>query len=121
MSSSANGSPSRRRAVPPVARNASLRLRGLHVPIVWPAAPPAGLLVLLGAEPSRELAERHGVVILCAAPDDGATVIAWAADHAAELGVTGPLLLAGEGAEALARRARDEGWPDVALARDTHR
>jgi len=101
--------------MPQAARSASLRLRGLRVPIVWPAAPPAGLLVLLGAEPSQELADRHGVVILCAAPDDGAAVVAWAADHAAALGATGPLLLAGEGADALVRRTCDEGWPEVRL------
>jgi acetyl esterase len=70
-----------------------------------------------------------GVVVLsptsrAAAPDgpalaDALAAVHWAADHAAELGADpGRLLLAGTGvggrlAAAVARRARDDGWPAV--------
>jgi acetyl esterase len=70
-----------------------------------------------------------GVVVLsptsrAAAPDgaalaDALAAVHWAADHAAELGADpGRLLLAGTGvggrlAAAVARQARDDGWPAV--------
>ena len=68
-----------------------LRLRGQHVPIVWPTDAPRGLLVLVGAQATRELADRYGAVVLSASADNAETVIAWATDHASELGVTGPV------------------------------
>jgi acetyl esterase/lipase len=53
-----------------------------------------------------------------AAIDDWAAAVRWAADHARQLGADpGRLLVAGTGAggslaDAVARRARDDGWPE---------
>jgi acetyl esterase len=101
-----------------------------------PATAPA-LLVLLPGRYSddvdalcRGACADVGVVVLSptpgAAPDPRGTALAdalaavhWAADHAAELGADpGRLLLAGTGvggrlAAAVARQARDDGWPAV--------
>ncbi len=54
-----------------------------------------------------------------AALEDSTAAVHWAADHAGELGADpGQLLLAGTGiggglAAAVARRARDDGWPAI--------
>ena len=51
--------------------------------------------------------------------EDSAAAVRWAADHAAQLGADpGRLLVAGTGtggpvANAVARRARDDGWPEI--------
>jgi len=72
---------------------------------------------VLGDEP---LGEALGAITLNAPIDEGAAALEWLADHAAELGADGPLLLAGvgEGAAAaaaeLAARARENGWPPIA-------
>jgi acetyl esterase/lipase len=109
-------------------RSAQLRLRGGGGLLVWPAAVPSGLMILLvdagetesGERLCRALSQALGVIALCRGLDDGATAIEWAADHAAQLGAEGArLLLAGVHggagvAAALAVRARDDGWPDIA-------
>lgn len=54
-----------------------------------------------------------------AAIEDSTTAVRWAADHAAQLGADpGRLLVAGTGAggplaDAVARRAEDDGWPRI--------
>jgi acetyl esterase len=54
-----------------------------------------------------------------AAIEDSTAAVRWAADHAAQLGADpGRLLVAGTGAggplaSAVARRARDDGWPEI--------
>ncbi len=54
-----------------------------------------------------------------AAIEDSTVAVRWAADHAAQLGADpGRLLVAGTGAggplaDAVARRARDDGWPEI--------
>jgi hypothetical protein len=111
-------------------QDAELRLRGgVDVHVTWP---PAGgtapaLLVLLpgtsqGAPIWRELCVRIPAVVL-AVPTAGLReareALEWGADHAAELGADARrLLLAADhgGAglvAALARQARDRGWPPI--------
>jgi acetyl esterase len=109
----------------------------LHDPVTAPA-----LLVLLPGRDSggdvdavdalcRGVCAEIGVVVLSptyrpvapdphtAALEDSLATVHWAADHAAELGADpGRLLLAGTGiggrlAAAVARQARDDGWPAV--------
>ena len=124
--------------MPPPGRSAHLRLRSgdgpLGAQLVWPAATPAGIMILLvdAGEPAasahgdyicRSISETLGVVSLsaaCAGLEDGATAIEWTADHAAQLGADDArgVLLAGlhagaAMAAALAIQARDNGWPDV--------
>jgi len=119
--------------VTPPRPSAQLRLRGgdLGAQLIWPAGPPTGTLVLLvGADEAahgesicRALSDALGVVALsvpCRGADDGATAVEWAADHAAQIGADGARLILGglhagaDAAAALAVRARDEGWPDIA-------
>jgi acetyl esterase/lipase len=130
-------------------RVADLRLRGasaMPVRVRWPTgARTAGPLAVFlpdldtqnGVDPADdELCQRLcagvGAVVLCAplrsarlgssdsSLERAATVLEWAADHAAELGADpNRLLLAGSGAGAaasvvLALRARDRGWPRIA-------
>ena len=109
----------------------------LHDPVTAPA-----LLVLLPGRDSggdvdavdalcRGVCAEIGVVVLSptyrpvapdphtAALEDSLATVHWAADHAAELGAEpGRLLLPGTGiggrlAAAVARQARDDGWPAV--------
>ena len=47
------------------------------------------LVLLVGAGDAPALAHEHGVVVLCGAINDGPTLLAWAADHATELGSSG--------------------------------
>jgi acetyl esterase len=112
-------------------------------PVLGDGAAPA-LLVLLPGDVTgaggldridalcRGVCARVGVVVLSvthrsAAPDipaaaleDSTAAVHWAADHAAQLGADpGRLLVAGTGiggplARAVARRARDDGWPTIA-------
>jgi acetyl esterase len=105
-------------------------------------AAPALLVLLHGNGPGADGLDRldalcrgvcaHvGVVVLSVAhrseasgaPDagieDSMAAVRWAADHAAQLGADpGRLLVAGTGgggalADAVARRARDDGWPEI--------
>jgi acetyl esterase len=107
----------------------------------WPApndpvTAPALLLLLLGGDSDdvdalcRGASADIGVVVLSptsraasdpsgAALADALAAVHWAADHAADLGADpGRLLLAGTGvagrlAAAVARQAREDGWPAV--------
>ncbi|MGH2476335.1 MAG: alpha/beta hydrolase fold domain-containing protein, partial [Candidatus Limnocylindrales bacterium] len=71
-----------------------------------------GVVVL--SPTSRPATDPHGAALA-----DALAAVHWAADHAAELGADpGRLLLAGTGvggrlAAAVARQARDDGWPAV--------
>ena len=110
--------------------DADLRLRGLDVRVMWPPASPAVpalLVVLPGASADapvwRELGARIPAVILSvrgASLAGACEALEWGADHAAELGADPErLLLAADhgGAglvAALARHARDRGWPPIA-------
>ena len=109
--------------------NAELHLRrGVRAGVTWPAAPaerpPLVVLARAGgdADPhlARELAARVPAVVLAVAAGGARETLEWGADHAAELGADpGRIVLAGEhrGATeiaALAREARDRGWPRIA-------
>ena len=117
-----------------LSQDAELHLRGgVRARVTWPpatAADPPPLLVLVpgrgeqaDAELCRELAIRIPAVVLAPAPGTfGAAreALEWGADHAAELGADADqIVLAGDhrGATvvaALARHARDRGWPAIA-------
>jgi hypothetical protein len=114
-----------------LSQHADLHLRrGGDIQVTWPPATPErpALLVVLpgesvGAPIWEELCVRIPAVVL-AVPDPSferaREVLEWAADHADELGADpGRLLLAADhgGAgliAALARHARDRGWPPIA-------
>jgi alpha/beta hydrolase fold len=109
---------------------ADLHLRGVDVQVMWPpsASEPPALLVVLPGESAgapiwRELSARIPAVVLAvpfARVDEAREALEWGADHAAELGADPRrLLLAADhgGAglvAALARHARDRGWPPIA-------
>jgi alpha/beta hydrolase fold len=109
------------------AQHADLRLRGgVDVEVTWPPAPPeapALLVVVTGAsEVWQELSRRIPAVLLTVrgATFEGAReALEWGADHAHELGADPSRLLlgadrAGTGlAAAVARHARDRGWPAI--------
>ena len=108
--------------------SAELRLPGVPgARLVWPPAKPTATLVVLAEEQGeplcRELARRCGVLALCVpcrGPQDGTAALEWTADHAVQLGAAGPLKLTGVGAgagyaQAVAARAREQGWPAVEL------
>jgi acetyl esterase len=113
-----------------IALDADLRLRGLDVQVTWPPATgetPALLIVLpgesAGAPLWRQLAAGIPAVLLAVRGRrlaDACEALEWGADHAAELGADPRrLLLAADhgGAglvAALARHARDRGWPPIA-------
>ena len=116
---------------PTISLDADLRLRGgLDVQVTWPAAtrePPALLVVLPGASEDapiwRRIATAIPAVLLAVRGRrfaDAREALEWGADHAAELGADPRrLLLAADhgGAglvAALARHARDRGWPPIA-------
>jgi alpha/beta hydrolase fold len=109
--------------------HAELRLRGgLAVEVTWPPAQherPALLVVLAGqaAPVWPELSRRIPAVLLTvrgARFADAREALEWGADHADELGADPSrlLLAADRGAAgllaALARHARDRGWPPIA-------
>ena len=113
------------------APNAELRLRGgVAVEVTWPLEPPEtpALLVVVGGAGKAvpiwpTLARGIPAVLLDvrgAGFDDACEALEWGADHAEELGADpSRLLLAAEHAgaglvSALARHARDRGWPPVA-------
>jgi alpha/beta hydrolase fold len=117
-----------------LSQDAELHLRGgVRARVTWPPATAADrppLLVLVpgrgeqaDADLCRELAIRIPAVVLAAAPGTfGAAreALEWGADHAGELGADADqIVLAGDhrGATevaALARHARDRGWPAIA-------
>ncbi len=117
-----------------LSQDAELHLRGgVRARVTWPPATAAArppLLVLVppreeqaDADLCRELAIRIPAVVIAAAPGTFAAAreaLEWGADHAAELGADGSrIVLAGahRGATvvaALARQARDRGWPAIA-------
>jgi alpha/beta hydrolase fold len=112
-----------------VAQHADLRLRGgVDVKVTWPPAtpePPALLVVLAGKSDApiwQELCLRIPAVLLTVRGlrfGEACEALEWGADHADELGADpSRLLLAADhgGAglvAALARHARDRGWPPV--------
>jgi hypothetical protein len=74
----------------------SLRLGAAEIGVVWPTSKPAGVLVLLG-DPARApvFADELQAVVLCAThPADAEHALAWAGDHASELGAAGRLYIA---------------------------
>jgi alpha/beta hydrolase fold len=111
-------------------QQADLRLRRVDVRVTWPPSSdetPALLVVLPGASDGApiwsELSARIPAVSLavrCARFDEAREALEWGADHAAELGADPRhLVLAADhgGAgliAALARHARDRGWPRIA-------
>lgn len=117
-----------------LSQDADLHLRGgVRARVTWPPATPVApppLLVFLpprgeGADPHlcAELAVQLPAVVLTA--DSGSfraarEALEWGADHAAELGADPHrILLVGEhrgatAVAALAREARDRGWPEIA-------
>jgi acetyl esterase len=120
-------------------RIADMQLRGNTSPgpvrVYWPSQPASHQVPLLvfcivgaGAETAcRILSEDAGLVVLAVRCDlagvhDGLNVLAWAADHAAELGADpARLLVGGEGAgatvaAAVAREAHAQRWPPVVYA-----
>ena len=116
---------------PTISLDADLRLRGgLDVQVTWPPAAaeaPALLVVLPGPSEAapiwRRLATGIPAVLLIVRGRrfaDAREALEWGADHAAELGADPRrLLLAADhgGAglvAALARHARDRGWPPIA-------
>jgi alpha/beta hydrolase family protein len=114
-----------------LAQHADLRLRGgVDVQVTWPPATPeapALLVVLAGESPGApiwlQLCVRIPAVLLTVRGmrlAEAREALEWGADHAQELGADPRrLLLAADhgGAglvAALARQARDRGWPVVA-------
>ena len=117
--------------------SADVHLRGFSGPVrahaQWPDAQSPALLVFFHLGPSLHGQARPDALVLnvCLDPPyetalrDAAAVLGWLADHGAELGAdpSRRLLVAGTGegvaiASAVARQARDEGWPEVELVTD---
>jgi hypothetical protein len=108
-----------------LAQDADLHLRGgILARVTWPPVTPAEpppLLVLVGESPHlcHELAVRIPAVVLAVEAGQAREAVEWGADHASELGADpGQIVLAGSrrGAPAiaaLAREARDRGWPSI--------
>jgi hypothetical protein len=112
--------------------SAAIQLRGyaglIWARVYWPVARRPPLLVLFGDCPDelcRRICLHGGVVVLAAAPvtsdADALAAVGWAADHAAELDADpARLQVAGTGrgaalAAEVARRAADDGWPELTL------
>jgi prolyl-tRNA editing enzyme YbaK/EbsC (Cys-tRNA(Pro) deacylase) len=98
--------------------SAQLRLPSGSAELVWPPGDAAGVTVLLAGDERlrRRLAGALGTVVLGVPAESGAAALDWVADHVAQFG-GGRLILAGTDAGAvlaLARRARDDGWPRLA-------
>ncbi len=96
---------------------AELRLRGAEpVRVMWTGEVPAPLVVFLGREPRIDT---PAVVLAVTNFDDALSALQWCADHGAELGGDPRrLIVAGERnaaglVAALAREARDRGWPPI--------
>ena len=96
---------------------AELRLRGAGpIRVTWTGDTPAPLVVYLGREPRIDT---PAVVLAVTNRDDALSALQWCADHGAELGGDPRrLIVAGERnaaglVAALAREARDRGWPPI--------
>jgi len=103
--------------MPGMHRTAELHLRGTApIRVTWTGAAPAPLVVFLGREPRIDT---PAVVLAVTNFDDALSALAWCADHGAELGGDPHrLIVAGERSAAglvaaLAREARDRGWPPI--------
>ena len=108
---------------------ADLRLRGsARVRVTWPpatAAAPALVVYLAASGDAEPCADTQAIVLAvhlspgAAAFDEAREALEWAADHGAELGGDPRrLILAGSRraaglVAALARHARDRGWPPI--------
>jgi hypothetical protein len=97
---------------------AELHLRGTGpIRVTWTGAGPAPLVVFLGHEPSIDC---PAVVLAVTEYEDALSALEWCADHGAELGGDPRrLIVSGEHPErvaALAREARDRGWPPIERA-----
>jgi hypothetical protein len=97
--------------------SAELHLRGCApIRVTWAGAAPAPLVVFLGREPHID---SPAVVLAVTNFDDALSALQWCADHGAELGGDPRrLIVAGESSAAghvaaLAREARDRGWPPI--------
>ena len=96
---------------------AELRLRGAApIHVTWTGEVPAPLVVFLGHEPRIDT---PAVVLAVTNFHDASSALEWCADHGAELGGDPRrLIVAGERSAAglvaaLAREARDRGWPPI--------
>ena len=94
---------------------ADLHLRGAApIHVTWTGPGPAPLVVFLGHEPHICT---PAVVLAVTEYEDALSALQWCADHGAELGGDPRrLVVAGEHPElvaALAREARDRGWPPI--------
>jgi hypothetical protein len=94
---------------------AELHLRGsAPIRVTWTGPAPAPLVVFLGDEPRIDM---PAVVLAVTNVHDASSALQWCADHGAELGGDPRrLIVAGEHPElvaALAREARDRGWPPI--------
>ena len=96
---------------------ADLHLRGsAPIRVTWTGAAPAPLVVFLGDEPRIDC---PAVVLAVTNLDAAASALQWCADHGAELGGDPRrIILAGDRSAAglvaaLAREARDRGWPPI--------
>jgi alpha/beta hydrolase family protein len=94
---------------------ADLHLRGAApIRVTWMGQGPAPLVVYLGHEAH---VDSPAVVLAVTEYEDALSALQWCADHGAELGGDPRrLIVAGEHPElvaALAREARDRGWPPI--------
>ena len=96
---------------------ADLHLRGAApIRVTWTGAGPAPLVLFLGHEPRIDC---PAVVLAVTNADDALSALQWCADHGAELGGDPRrIILAGDRSAAglvaaLAREARDRGWPPI--------
>jgi hypothetical protein len=103
--------------MPGMQPTADLHLRGsAPIRVTWTGAAPAPLVVFLGREPQIDC---PAVVLAVTNFDDASSALQWCADHGAELGGDPHrLIVAGERSAAglvaaLAREARDRGWPPI--------
>jgi acetyl esterase/lipase len=106
-------------------RVADVRLRGLLARAYWPrptASAPALVIFPYPAEQDadaacRRLCSATGVVVLAVAHKglaDAMTALEWAASHARDLDADpDQLFVTGDLADAVARQARENGWPPV--------
>jgi alpha/beta hydrolase family protein len=96
---------------------AELHLRGsAPIRVIWTGAAPAPLVVHVGRAPRLDF---PAVVLTVTNFDDAVSALQWCADHGAELGGDPDrLIIAGDRESAsvvaaLARHARDRGWPPI--------
>jgi hypothetical protein len=96
---------------------AELHLRGsAPIRVTWTGTTPAPLVVHVGREPRIDI---PAVVLAVTNLEDAVSALQWCADHGAELGGDPDrLIVAGDRESAtlvaaLAREARDRGWPPI--------